>query len=93
MKLAGISFESSPILESAGWMRLCSASKTGSPSLVSDHQLAVDHVAALGEAQLGEVARQRLAPPRLDVGVVAVDEDDRPESVELRLVGPLLAER
>ena len=60
---------------------------------VANHQLAVQHVAPGGEAQLGEVAGQRFAAARLDVGLVAVDEDDRPEAVQLRLIRPLLAER
>src|SRR4029077_12944217 len=61
------------------------------PLVVADHQLAVDDVAARGEAQLGEVARERFAPARLDVGLLAVDEDDRAEAVELLLVGPVLS--
>ncbi len=60
---------------------------------VADHQLAVEHPAPRREAQLGKVAPQLLAAPRLDVEVLAVDEDDRAEAVELRLKGPLLAAR
>ena len=60
---------------------------------VADHQLAVEHPAPGGEAELGEVAGQLFAAARLDVGVVAVDEDDRAEAVELRLIRPLLADR
>ena len=58
-----------------------------------DHDLAVEHVAARWEAQLGEVARERLAAARLDHALVAVDEHDRAEAVVLRLVRPLLAVR
>src|SRR3954447_609756 len=61
--------------------------------LVADHELAVGDVAALRELDLREVARQRLAAARLDVGVGAVDEDDRSEAVELLLVGPLVSLR
>ncbi len=60
---------------------------------VADHQLAVEHPAPRREAQLGEVAAEVFAAARLDLEVLAVDEDDRPEAVELGLVGPLLADR
>ena len=60
---------------------------------VVDHDLAVDHVPAGREGQLGEVAPERLAAPRLDHRRLFVDEHDRPEPVVLRLVGPLLADR
>ena len=59
--------------------------------LVEDDQLAVDHVAALRQHQLGEVAQQRPGPARLQVDLVAVDERERAEAVVLRLVRPLLA--
>ena len=59
--------------------------------VVEDDQLAVDHVAALGEDELGEVAEQRLCAAGLQEDLVAVDERDRSEAVVLRLVGPLLA--
>jgi hypothetical protein len=63
------------------------------PVGVEDDQLAVEHVAALGESNLGEVAAQRLAASRLHVDVLAVDVDDRAEPVVLRLVCPALALR
>ena len=58
---------------------------------VADDQLAVEHVTPQREAQLGEVAGEVFPSARLDVGLAAVDEDDRAEAVELLLVGPLLA--
>ena len=60
---------------------------------VADHQLAVQHPAPRPEAELREVAAQRFTAARLDVDLVAVDEDDRPEAVELRLIHPFLADR
>src|SRR5690349_9794545 len=60
---------------------------------VADHQLAVEHVTTGWEAQLGKVTRQGFAAPRLDVGIGAVDEDDRAEAIELLLICPLLASR
>ena len=61
--------------------------------VVEQHDLAVEHVAALGELQLGEVARHRLAAARLEVDLAAVDEGERPEAVPLGLVDPAVAER
>ena len=60
---------------------------------VADHQLAVEHPAPRREAQLGEVAVEGFAAARLDVDLVAVDKDDRPEPIQLRLISPLLALR
>src|SRR4029079_6273066 len=57
----------------------------------ADHELAVEDVAALREAQLGEVAPERLAIARLDEEVAPVDEHDRAEPVQLRLVEPAVA--
>ena len=51
-----------------------------------DHDLPVEHVAPGREAQLREVAGQRLAVARLEDDVVAVDERHRPEAVVFRLV-------
>ena len=53
--------------------------------------LAVEHVAPGREDQLGEVAAQRLAVARLQVGLVAVDEGDCAKAVVLGLVGPAVA--
>ena len=53
--------------------------------------LAVEDIAPGREDQLGEVAAQRLAVARLQVGLVAVDEGDRAEAVVLGLVGPAVA--
>ena len=61
--------------------------------LVEQHDLAVEHVAAGRERELGEVAAQRLAVARLQVDVVAVDERDRAEAVPLGLVAPAVAGR
>ena len=61
--------------------------------VVEQHDLAVEHVAALGERQLGEVARHRLAAARLQVDLAAVDEGERAEAVPLGLVDPAVAER
>ena len=58
------------------------------PACVAHDDLAVDHVAAWREAQLGEVARQRPVVARADLGLVTVDEDDRAKAVPLRLEGP-----
>jgi hypothetical protein len=55
--------------------------------------LAVEHVAAGRELQLGEVAAQRLAVARLQVGLVAVDERDGAKAVVLGLVGPAVTLR
>ena len=54
-----------------------------------DHDLAVEHVAARRQRELGEVAIERLAVARLQEHLVAVDERDHPEAVPLRLVHPL----
>ena len=61
--------------------------------VVEEDDLAVEHVAALGERELGEVAAQRAAVARLQVDVGAVDEGDRAEPVPLGLVGVALAGR
>ena len=61
--------------------------------VVEEHDLAVEHVAARREAQLGEVARQRLAVARLQVDVAAVDEGDGAEAVPLGLVHPAVSGR
>ena len=74
-------------------MRWPSASKSWRALGVEEHDLAVEHVAARGERQLGEVARQRPAVARLQVDLAAVDERDRAEAVPLRLVGPAVAGR
>src|ERR1700757_1975186 len=58
-----------------------------------DDDLAIDDVATDGEAELWEIPAQGLPAPRLNENVLAVDEDDRAETVELRLVRPLVAER
>ncbi len=63
----------------------------GWPSVVVDHDLAVQHVAPGREGQLREVAAERLAAPGLDHDLLSVHEHDRPEAVELWLVRPLLA--
>jgi len=60
-------------------------------AIAADHDLAVEHVAARGKRELGEVARQRLAGARLHVHVLAVDEHDRAEAVVLGLVRPAVA--
>ena len=77
----------------AGWMRCPSASKSCRPCGVEQHDLAVEHVAALRELELGEVARERPAVARLQVHVAAVDERDRAEAVPLGLVDPAVAGR
>lgn len=56
----------------------------------ADHDLAVEDEPAGRETQLGEVATERLAVSRLHMDIVPVDEDNRPEAVELRLVQPAL---
>ena len=61
--------------------------------LVEEHDLAVEHVAALREGQLGEVAAQRLPAARLQIDVRAVDEGDGAESVPFGLVHPAGARR
>ena len=61
--------------------------------VAADNQLAVQHPAPRRPGELREVARQRFAAARLHVGLVAVDEDDRAEAVELRLVRPLPSAR
>jgi hypothetical protein len=58
------------------------------PIGVEQHDLAVEHVAPVGELQLREVAPHRLAAARLEVDVAPVDERQRPEAVPLRLVHP-----
>ena len=54
----------------------------------ADDELAVQHVAAMWEAELGKVAAEPLAVSRLDVDVVAVHERDGPKAVPLRLEEP-----
>ncbi len=61
------------------------------PVLPEDHELAVGDVPPGREAELGEVAGERLAVSRLDEHVVPVDEHHGAEPVVLRLVRPLLA--
>ena len=62
-------------------------------AVAGDHDLAVED-AALRQGrlerrvELREVAIERLEVPGLDVGLVAVPEDERPEAVPLRLVEP-----
>ena len=53
---------------------------------VAHHDLAVEHVAARREVELGEVAVERLIVARAELDVVAVDERDHAEAVPLRLV-------
>jgi len=60
----------------------------GPASRVEKNDLTVDDVASGREAQLGEVARQRLATARLQVGVVTVDEGQAAEAIPLGLVRP-----
>ena len=60
MKRVGVFSASMRMRDSAGWMRWPSASKSWRPSVVEEHDLAVEHVAARGERELGEVAAQRL---------------------------------
>ena len=91
MKRVGVSSASMSMRDLAGWMRWPSASKSWRPCVVEQHDLAVEHVAPLGERQLGEVAGQRLAVARLQVDLVAVDERERAEAVPLRLVDPAVA--
>ena len=55
---------------------------------VANQQLAVEHVAALREAQLGEVPAHRLAVSRLHEHLVAVDEHDRAKAVPLAFEQP-----
>ena len=71
-----------PLLESIEVLR---------PILGVDHDLAIEHVMSPWEAQLGEVAAQRLAAAGLERQLVAVDESDTPEPVVLGLIRPLLA--
>ena len=61
--------------------------------VAEDDDLAVEHVAAGREAQLGEVARQRAPVARLQLDVVAVHERDAAEAVPLGLVDPAFAGR
>src|SRR5205085_10835186 len=60
------------------------------PVLGVDHDLAVEHVPSRWEAQLREVAVQRLAAAGLERQLVAIDESDAPEAVVLGLIRPLL---
>jgi len=60
---------------------------------VEEHDLAVEHVAAGREAQLGEVAQQRAAVARLEVEVAVVDEGDGAEAVPLGFIAPVAARR
>ena len=90
-KSAGVCSASILTRDSAGCRRAWRRVEHLAAVVVEDDQLAVDHVAALGQHQLGEVAQQRLAAAGLQVDLVAVDEGERAEAVVLGLVGPLLA--
>src|SRR5258706_2329783 len=68
------------------------------PALTGDDDLPVEHAAIRERGQqrrveLRKVAIQRLQVTRLDVRLVAVAEDDRPEAVPLRLEEPAVALR
>jgi len=89
-KVAGVSTLRRSIRDSAGWMRLPRTPNSWPPSSLRINDLAVDHVTALGEHQLGEIALQRLAVARLQVDLVAVHERERAKAVPLGLVGPSL---
>ena len=93
MNRVGVFSASIAIRDAAGWIRWPSASKSWRAVGVEEDDLAVEHVAALGERELGEVARQRAAVARLQVDLAAVDEGDRAEAVPLRLVDPAVAGR
>ena len=58
---------------------------------VADDDLPVEHVAAGGKGELGEVAPERLAVARLQEHLVAVDEREAAEPVELHLVAVVIA--
>jgi hypothetical protein len=58
---------------------------------IEDHQLAVEHVLALREVELGEVAMERLAAAALDEDIATVDERESTEAVPFRLIGPTLS--
>ena len=73
-------------------MRCCSAPKSWLPSPGSIDDLAVEHVAAVRQRELGEVAVSGL-PLRDCRKTVAVDERDDAEAVPLRLVQPAVAGR
>ncbi len=60
---------------------------------VAHDDLAVEHVAARGERELGEVAPERLAVARLQEHLIAVDEREAAEAVELDLVAVVLTAR
>ena len=51
MKRVGVCSASIATRDAAGWMRWPSASKSCRPSRVEEDDLAVEHVAALGEAR------------------------------------------
>src|SRR3954451_14391079 len=55
--------------------------------------LAVEHVAARRERDLGEVAQQRLAVARVPIPLAAVDQRDAPKTLSFGLVGPAAALR
>ena len=61
------------------------------PVGAANDDLAVEHVAPGGEAQLGKVATERFAVARLQEDLLAVDEGQAAEAVELDLVDVLLA--
>ena len=54
---------------------------------VAHDDLAVEHVAAVRERELREVAVERPIVTRAQIDLVAVDERDQAEAVPLRLVG------
>ena len=79
--------------DSAGWIRCWSDLELLLAVLAEDDQLPVEHVVAGRELELREVPSQRLAVARLDKGLVAVDECQRPKAVPFGFVGPFLALR
>ena len=54
MKRVGVCSASMRMRDSAGWIRWPSASKSCRPVLVEQHDLAVEHVPAVGELSSGK---------------------------------------
>ena len=83
--------------DAAGWMRSSSASNSSAPSRAMttspSRTQRSGSAARSGVGELREVAIERLEVAGLDVDLVAVAEDDRPEAVPLRLEQPAVAGR
>ena len=96
MKRAGISADSLLTRLSAGWSRICIASKSSTPSrsmTISPSRAESGGKQLLERAQLGEVAQQRPRVARPEAKLAGSVLEQAAEAVPLRLVLPFAARR